>query len=111
MYRTILLVDDSRVSRMMTRKTVGAILPDATIIEAANGQEALEKLASEDIDAAVLDFHMPGMTGLELAEKIKAQQPKLPVTLLTANIQNETKERAAALGAGYLTKPVKKRRT
>jgi len=108
MHNNVMIVDDSKVSRMIIKKIVSEIAPDATLIEAANSDEALEKLASNDIDAVVVDFHMPGLNGLELAEKLKELRPTLDVTMLTANIQKEIKERADALGVGYLTKPPKK---
>lgn len=106
-YQTLLVVDDSKVSRMMTKKIVTQINPDALFVEAAGGEEALSALGANVVDAAVIDFHMPGMDGLELVEKVKTLQPDLPVVLLTANIQKEIKERAEKLGAGYLTKPAK----
>jgi len=108
MHNTILIVDDSKVSRMIIKKIVSEIAPDATLIEAANGDEALEKLAADPIEAIIVDYHMPGMNGLELAEKLKELKPALAITMLTANIQKEINERADALGVGYLTKPPKK---
>ncbi len=108
MYGNVLIVDDSKVSRMITKKIVLEISPNISILEAASGDEALELLKSNEPEAAILDFHMPGLTGLELAEKLKDLMPNLVITMLTANIQNEIKAQAEALGVGYLTKPAKK---
>ena len=105
---TILLVDDSKVSRMMVKRVIAEIIPEATIIEAAEGEEALAKLAENHIDAAILDFHMPGMDGMMLAEKMKGTNPSLRSTMLTANIQKEIASRAEALGIGYIAKPADK---
>ena len=108
MYHKIMIVDDSKVSRMILKKTISEITSDVTIIEASNADEAVEKLSSEEIEAAILDFHMPGLNGLDLAEKLINLQPALVITMLTANIQNEIKDRAKALNIGYLAKPVNK---
>ena len=108
MFQSIMIVDDSKVSRMMIKRIISEIAPAANLIEAANGDEALALLGENDVDAAVVDFHMPGIDGLQLVEQMKATQPDLPITLMTANIQNEIKNRAEELGVGYLTKPAKK---
>ena len=108
MHNRILIVDDSKVSRMIVKKIVSGIAPDAMLIEASNGDDALEQMAANDFDAAIVDFHMPGMSGLELVAKLKELSPELAITLLTANIQKEIGERAEALGVGYLTKPPQK---
>ncbi|MBT4039057.1 MAG: response regulator, partial [Rhodospirillales bacterium] len=47
----------------------------------ASGDEALELLKSNEPEAAILDFHMPGLTGLELAEKLKDLMPNLVITM------------------------------
>ena len=108
MYASVLIVDDSKVSRMMIKKIIAEISPETTVFEAADGNEALSSLKENDIKAAIVDFHMPGIDGLELTEKIRAIDADLPVTLLTANIQNEIKKRADELDAGYLSKPANK---
>ena len=108
MYRKIMIVDDSKVSRMIVKKTILEISPDMEIIEAGDGNQAMESLARNEIEAAILDFHMPGLNGLELAEMLLKINPDLPITMLTANIQHEIQERAESLGIGYLAKPAKK---
>jgi two-component system, chemotaxis family, chemotaxis protein CheY len=81
MYGNVLIVDDSKVSRMITKKIVLEISPNISILEAASGDEALELLKSNEPEAAILDFHMPGLTGLELAEKLKDLMPNLVITM------------------------------
>jgi len=108
MYHKIMIVDDSKVSRMIIKKTISEITSVVTIIEASSADEAVEKLGAEEIEAAILDFHMPGLNVLDLAEKLIHLHPALVITMLTANIQNEIKDRDKALNIGYLAKQVNK---
>jgi len=53
------------------------------------------------------DINMPGMTGLEMLPKVKAERPNVPVIMITAYGDDATKKRAAELGAaGLLSKPI-----
>ncbi|WP_342642162.1 hybrid sensor histidine kinase/response regulator [Rhodoligotrophos ferricapiens] len=94
--RTILVVDDDNLVLMST----GAMLEDLghAVIEAGSGQEALEILREKrTIDLVISDQAMPQMTGLQLAEAIRAQWPDLPVILATgyaelpANVTSEVR--------------------
>jgi len=108
MYSKILIVDDSKISRMIVKKIIAEVSPAMVVVEAGSAKEALVKLKNEDVDAAILDFHMPEVTGIELAVKIKEIKPELPMSLLTANIQDEIKTQCDDLGIGYMAKPPKK---
>lgn len=71
-----------------------------------NGRDALDYLTGGQYDVAVLDIMMPGMDGLEVLERLRAQGRSLPVLLLTA--KSEIEDRVTGLDAGaddYLTKP------
>ncbi len=105
--KTVLLVDDSRVARMMTRHVIEVSRPDWTVIEAACGEDALALLAETTPDFVVLDVNMPGIGGLETARRMKQTAPALPITLLTANIQDPVRQQAATLGVGFLNKPLR----
>ena len=101
----LLIVDDSKVSRLMLRAIVEDALPDTQIFEASNGDEAIEQLGQNDtMDMAILDYNMPGMNGLELWQKIRGQVGQ--GALLTANIQPHIRAEAESLGATFLNKPV-----
>ncbi|MFA7428831.1 MAG: response regulator [Rhodospirillaceae bacterium] len=102
---TILLVDDSRVARMSLRRSITALMPDATIVEAGSADEAVVVAAQNSVAAALIDFNMPGRTGLELAEELHATYPALRMALVTANIQDAVAERARALGMTFIPKP------
>lgn len=105
--KTVLLVDDSRVARMMTRKLIEVGRPGWTVVEAACGEDALEALPAAKPDYVVLDVNMPGIGGIETARRIRALAPDLPVTLLTANIQDPVRHQAEEMGVGFLSKPVR----
>src|ERR687886_2373286 len=103
---TVLIVDDSRLSRLMLRALITQARPDWTIIEASNGQEALEKTATQAVDLMTIDLNMPGMDGLTLATQLQHNHPTAHITLVTANIQESVRQRAAAAGMGFIAKPV-----
>ncbi|MFQ5569695.1 MAG: response regulator [Rhodothermales bacterium] len=77
---------------------------------AFSGEKALEYLYHEDRTGIVLvlsDINMPGMTGLELLQHIKAEFDDLPVHMITAYGSQDTYQKAIEYGAdGYLTKPL-----
>ncbi len=103
--RTVLLVDDSRVARMMTRAIIERSHPGWTVIEAADGEQALEAARTGRPDFVVVDVNMPGIGGMEAARRLRAMLPDSAITLLTANIQEPVRQQAAALGIGFLSKP------
>jgi CheY-like chemotaxis protein len=79
---TILLVDDDSAVREIT----GSILRDQghTVLEAGSGAGALDLLQREAaIDLMLIDFAMPGMSGAELARRVRAKRPRLPVLFIT----------------------------
>ncbi|MBS0196838.1 MAG: sigma-54-dependent Fis family transcriptional regulator [Planctomycetes bacterium] len=102
--RTVLVVDDKE----MLREGVSATLERAgfAVRTAADGVAALEQVSRERPDAIVTDMRMPGMTGVELLERVRQIDDELPVVLMTAFGTIETAVRAMRMGAfDYLTKP------
>ena len=82
------------------------------IIKATNGEEALAKLASNEIDLILLDVMMPGMDGFEVTRRIRRDEKNrlMPVIIVTA--LQETEDRINGIKAGcddYITKPFDKR--
>lgn len=106
MSTTMLIVDDSRVTRMMIRNIASELHDDWEYLEAGSGDEALEIVAGHDIDIMTLDLNMPGMDGLELSSKLRVIYPKAQITLMTANIQDAVRKRADEAGIGFIAKPV-----
>ena len=103
--RKILVVDDDPV----VGKSIGRVLGNKgyAVISAQSGEEALSKLESEKYDVVFTDIKMPGMSGLEVAERVKASQPWLPVVIVTGYGTDAYEARAAAAGvSGFLRKPL-----
>ena len=103
---TVLIVDDSKLARIVAAKALAALQPGWARVEAANADEALAAIAAGGVDVALLDFNMPGRNGLELAEEIRSRHPGMPVAVITANVQDEVVQRARAAGAAFVAKPL-----
>ena len=103
---TLLIVDDSKLARIVLGKAVAALQPEWTRVEAGNADEALAKIADGMVHLAILDYNMPGRNGLDLAEELRAAHPAMPIALATANVQDEIIARARAANATFIPKPV-----
>ena len=106
MSKKILVVDDSRMSRMMISAIIKSRQPEWEIIEAEDGASALKICESIKIDMATLDFNMPGMDGITLGIELRKQFPDARLSMLTANVQEAAREKAEAAGIGFIGKPV-----
>ena len=106
MATTVLIVDDSKLARIVAGKAVAALQPDWARAEAANAEEAMARLAAGDIDVVLLDYNMPGKDGLTLAAEMRALHPALPIAVITANLQDEVIARARAVNATFVPKPL-----
>lgn len=103
--RKVLVVDDDPV----IAKSFDRVLSGKgyAVITARDGAEALRKLHDEKYDVVFTDIKMPGMSGIEVAERIRATQPWLPVVIVTGYGTDENEARAEAAGvSGFLRKPL-----
>jgi len=103
--RKVLVVDDDPV----VGKSFHRVLAQKgyQVITAENAAQALEKLREQEYDVVFTDIKMPGMSGLELAEQVKARRPWVPVVIVTGYGSTANQERAKAAGvAGFLNKPL-----
>jgi len=101
----ILIVDDSRVSRMMIRGLVATLCPEWEIIEAATGDEAVALASSARPDFITMDINMPGMSGFDAVRLIQQSHPSIRIAVLTANIQESSREKAQKLAVKFVQKP------
>lgn len=77
------------------------------VVSAKTGLEALNRLAHEHYAAMFTDIKMPGMDGIEVAARVRATQPSLPVVIMTGYGSADHRARAAAAGAcDFLCKPL-----
>ena len=103
---TVLIVDDSKLARIVAGKAIASLQPDWQRAEAANADEALAAIGRGGVDLALLDFNMPGRDGLALAAEIRALHPAMPLAVITANVQDEVVLRARAVDAAFVSKPL-----
>jgi CheY-like chemotaxis protein len=101
-----LIVDDSKLARMVMASALRRIRPDWELVEATSAQDALEAISVGSVDVALVDFNMPGTDGLELLAKIRQLHPKMPVALVSANLQDEIISRTRELNAAFVAKPL-----
>lgn len=102
----LLIVDDSRMSRMLIRAIIADSRPNWRIIEAVNGDEAIALANETPPDFVSMDVNMPGISGLEAAGRIRIRHPDARITLCTANIQESTREAASRAGVHFVAKPI-----
>jgi two-component system, cell cycle response regulator len=101
----ILVVDDSRYHRELARQ----VLAESAEVECcADAAEALEALAREPADLVVSDLTMPGLSGLDLLERVHREHPGTDFVLITANASVDSAVQALRMGAtDYLQKPLR----
>lgn len=101
-----LLVDDSKMSRMMLKNIISTAHPEWEVIEAGDGQEAIDLAKGVELDIILLDYNMPVMDGGEAAKILRPQFPDAKIAFLTANIQESIKNLAIALKIDFIPKPI-----
>jgi len=103
--RKVMVVDDDDLFRDMLTEALRC--SDYVPCAVAGGDEALKELENGTVDAVIADIKMPGMDGISLLKKIKAEHPKMPVVLITAFFsQDEAVRKAGSVEAdGFLQKP------
>lgn len=103
----ILVCDDDQNVRLLTRQCLEA--EGMLVVEAANGEEALELLVSDRPDLVFLDVEMPGMTGLEACRRIREmpQGESIPIMIVTGSDDRQSIDQGFQAGATqYKTKPL-----
>ena len=104
---SILVVDDSKVSRTMVIGLLRNRMPEARFNEAPDGEKAIELFTAAPANFVVMDFNMPGLNGVETAQRLLALRPETPIVLLTANAQAAVQAKADAAGVTFMRKPIK----
>lgn len=103
----IMLVEDEKIARAVCMNHLEKV--ECEIIEAINGQKALDFLENKVPDLMILDLFMPEMGGFEVLERLRSdlKWKNIPVIVVTADASVETREKAFRMGANdFVTKPV-----
>jgi DNA-binding NarL/FixJ family response regulator len=101
----ILIVDDHFVVRQGVKGILKEQFEHAEFGEAANGQDALERVWKEEWDLVLIDISMPGRGGMDVLKDMKQAKPKLPVIVVSMHAEDQYAIRALKLGAsGYVRK-------
>jgi two-component system chemotaxis response regulator CheY len=106
---TILIVDDSAAMRQFVRRAVQlSDVPVASVLEAANGKEALALLDANEIDALFTDINMPVMSGPELLRELQRQGRNTPARIVVSTDGSEARrQEMEGLAQWYVSKPVR----
>jgi CheY-like chemotaxis protein len=104
------VVDDSSVNRLLACQVVKSHWPNAVLVQAGNGQEALDILQHEPFDMVLMDMLMPVMDGIEATRRLRTEWPlpqrDVPVLALTANVNTADHQRCSDVGMnGLALKP------
>lgn len=100
MFRT-LIVEDSFIFRKLLKETLLSRFPSMDIVEAIDGNEALQKIETPPPDLIFIDIKLPGESGLELTKKIKALYPDVNIIILTSYDLPEYRDAAYRNKANY----------
>jgi two-component system chemotaxis response regulator CheY len=108
MSKTIMTVDDSSSIRQMVSFTLKK--EGYEVIQAVDGNDALEKLKSAQVNMVITDLNMPNLDGIGLIKKVRAipAYKFIPIIMLTTESQDSKKGEGKAAGAtGWIVKPFK----
>ena len=104
----VLHVDDDPMNLRVVQEILGAF--GHQTVTACSGPEALERLGTEAFDIMLLDIHMPGMTGVDVVQILRASDSparRLPVIALTADVYSRRPAEYVALGfSDFVSKPI-----
>jgi two-component system chemotaxis response regulator CheY len=104
----VLIVDDSAVMRSIILRTLRLSgLPVEEVLQAENGQEALDVLGNHWIDLALVDINMPVMNGIEMIDKVRqtSEISDLPIIVVSTESSTTRIEMLKDMGVGFVHKP------
>ena len=101
----VLIADDHAVVRGGLKQIIATTTDIVVAAEAAQGSEVLDRLRARRFDLVLLDMTMPGISGVDLVRRVRAEQPPLPILVLSIHNEAQVVSRALRAGAtGYVTK-------
>ncbi len=101
----VLVADDSSTMRKIILRSLQAVGVD-DVTEAADGAEAVSLFQPNDFDMVLTDWNMPGKTGLEVVQEIRARDSEVPIIMVTTEAEKGRVMQAIQAGVSdYLVKP------
>lgn len=101
----ILIADDHAIVRKGLRQLLSLVQDLEVVGEADNGWDVIDKARTGGFDVLLLDMTMPGPSGVELVKRVRAENPSVPILVLTMHGESQVAGRVIKAGAaGYLTK-------
>lgn len=101
----VVVVDDHPVVREGLKRIISESNELSVAAEASDGEEALQTIRNQPCDVVLLDISLPKKSGLEVLKHVRAEQPRLPILILSMHSEDEYAVRMLRAGAsGYLTK-------
>jgi two-component system chemotaxis response regulator CheY len=107
--KNVMVVDDSRIMRNIVKNTFELLKMPCNFLEAANGEDALKLLLNQKIDLILLDWNMPGLSGIDFLKKVRAidQYKSIPIIMVTSESAKLNVVEAIKSGVtAYITKPI-----
>ncbi|WP_354683877.1 response regulator transcription factor [Cupriavidus necator] len=101
----VLIADDHAIVRSGLKQIIATTTDVVVAAEAADGGAVLEQLRAAEIDLLLLDMTMPGVSGIDLIRRVRAEWPDLAILILSMHNEAQVASRALRAGAwGYVTK-------
>ncbi|MDR1802700.1 MAG: response regulator [Treponema sp.] len=107
--KTVMIVDDSELMRNTVKGTFKNVKIPTTILEAGDGEDAMEVLKSNKVDLILLDWNMPNLSGIGFLKQMRAidEYKEIPVIMITSEASKLNVVEAIKAGvSAYITKPV-----
>jgi two-component system, chemotaxis family, chemotaxis protein CheY len=105
--KNVMIVDDDHMMRTLIRRMLTR-MKVTNLLEADGGEQALQQLeTATSLDLIICDWNMPGMSGIELFDRVHAIKPKLPFLMLTGRADMASVIAAKKAGVpAYIAKPI-----
>ena len=106
--KKVMVVDDSKIMREIVKRTFDVLGYPVEYIEAGDGETAMQLLVNNDIDLILLDWNIPGITGIDCLKQIRAMEKfkTIPIIMVTSEASRMNIVEAVNAGAtAYITKP------
>lgn len=97
--RVVFVVDDNPVDAIMLRRALGKVRPDAIVMVAESGDDAVRRLGEAAFHLVILDWRMPGLNGEETLRHLREERPRTPVVILSGLMTDTDRAVAKAAGA------------